>query len=493
MRFVLEPQERKIFQKPQGKLYKSVKEIPLKKSHPIISIGDTCSEELRAYWKLPVLSIIDFKTQRTDPGANLKPNTTVTNPAGQITDELWNAVRTIRSGIVAVNGEEDLAVIPAIFLSDPGTQILYGQPGEGVVLLEVTEEYKLKLGKTLLDWQVRQGMKFLDQITPGSSVLIIHHADSDGCCSAAILHKYLAKRGVTKITTDSPIFSPRIGEDTKQEISKSPPDYLIVTDLGADSAEYLTTISKTTPVLIVDHHKIHEQTFGGCVLLNPCNLNLPDQLNPSACFLSFLLTNTCDWLTVIGTYGDNGHAKIPNLSKRVQAKYKLTEEQIRKAAHMIDSAEETHPGYAQRAVKILIGSKSPADVLISEELNMYELEIRTEIDGIIAHHKKNAIIDTEHNMLILPIRTKYNIKSDIANRLQLRYPKKLILVYEKRGGKIRISFRTLTDANFPDLIRRAMNGMKGTGGGHAKAAGANIVPTSFDRFIQNFKRELAKE
>jgi len=35
-----------------------------------------------------------------------------------------------------VDGEEDLAVIPCVLMAPEGSLILYGQPGEGVVLVE---------------------------------------------------------------------------------------------------------------------------------------------------------------------------------------------------------------------------------------------------------------------------------------------------------------------------------------------------------------------
>ncbi len=41
--------------------------------------------------------------------------------------------------LVFVDGEEDLAVIPLVLASPDGSIILYGQPGEGVVLREVDE------------------------------------------------------------------------------------------------------------------------------------------------------------------------------------------------------------------------------------------------------------------------------------------------------------------------------------------------------------------
>ena len=43
---------------------------------------------------------------------------------------------------IVVNGEEDLATLPAILYAPLGSAVVYGQPNEGSVLVEVTLEKK---------------------------------------------------------------------------------------------------------------------------------------------------------------------------------------------------------------------------------------------------------------------------------------------------------------------------------------------------------------
>ncbi len=76
------------------------------------------------------------------------------NPPGHLTDELVEAVRAAveeGGGVqVVVEGEEDLAVIPAVQFAEVGSTVLYGQPSEGVVVVEVTDERKREI-KHLVD------------------------------------------------------------------------------------------------------------------------------------------------------------------------------------------------------------------------------------------------------------------------------------------------------------------------------------------------------
>lgn len=57
-------------------------------------------------------------------------------------DALEEAVTLKRSVAVIVEGEEDLLVLPLISLMPLGSLIVYGQPREGMVVVDVTEERK---------------------------------------------------------------------------------------------------------------------------------------------------------------------------------------------------------------------------------------------------------------------------------------------------------------------------------------------------------------
>jgi hypothetical protein len=54
--------------------------------------------------------------------------------------------RIARSELVriVVNGEEDLAVIPAVVEAPLGAAVVYGQPNKGMVIIAITQERKKK-------------------------------------------------------------------------------------------------------------------------------------------------------------------------------------------------------------------------------------------------------------------------------------------------------------------------------------------------------------
>jgi hypothetical protein len=110
----------------------------------LVCIGDVTS------WKLagvkPEVSVFDEKIKRkpTKP-LTTKPDFTARNPNGTITVEAVNALRTAIQNppsTLFIDGEEDLLALPAVMLAPLGAVVAYGQPNEGLVLVEVTEEKK---------------------------------------------------------------------------------------------------------------------------------------------------------------------------------------------------------------------------------------------------------------------------------------------------------------------------------------------------------------
>ncbi len=152
------PELRVRLKKPFGRLIQGsfdqtmlgIEEIVRKnKSRKIISVGDTVSRNLHAYQIIPQLSITDNKSMRRKvkpevfAGKNL---VRVKNPQGTITEE---AITEIRKAIesdeqlhIIVDGEEDLLALIAVLYAPEKSLIVYGQPYQGIVVVEVTSERK---------------------------------------------------------------------------------------------------------------------------------------------------------------------------------------------------------------------------------------------------------------------------------------------------------------------------------------------------------------
>ncbi|NUN11098.1 pantetheine-phosphate adenylyltransferase [Candidatus Micrarchaeota archaeon] len=136
----------KKFKKPWGELVETsrakerIKEL---KPTLVVLVGDVVFKNLKNIAKA---AVIDFKNKRKEFKHSVKSLLYAENPAGTITPSLVKALQKaiVNGGVVKVDGEEDLAVIPAVLISPLESVVVYGQPNRGVVLVKVTEETKKK-------------------------------------------------------------------------------------------------------------------------------------------------------------------------------------------------------------------------------------------------------------------------------------------------------------------------------------------------------------
>ncbi len=166
---ILKKESRGVFKKPFGKLHSTLHDVnkDFLENHFVISIGDATTKNLLDADIIPKIGIIDNKIEREISKHQIEYDAItlkVDNPPGTITDELWKAIEKAKylakevNVLIIVNGEEDLAVIPGVLTAPKNSIILYGQPGEGIVVVEAD---KVKdTAKKMLDTNFRKCCAF---------------------------------------------------------------------------------------------------------------------------------------------------------------------------------------------------------------------------------------------------------------------------------------------------------------------------------------------
>lgn len=124
-------------------------------SKKLISVGDVVTSKFTRKRIFPKVAIVDLIVNRRKKFENIHElgfkNAAcekVDNPAGHISRDLIKKVKESMNKenlVIQINGEEDLAVIPAVLAAPLGYEIFYGQPGEGVVRIKVSEENKKEI------------------------------------------------------------------------------------------------------------------------------------------------------------------------------------------------------------------------------------------------------------------------------------------------------------------------------------------------------------
>lgn len=144
----------------------------------VVTIGDIVTYHFLEAGVFPDVAVVDGKTERTDVEEAIVKRwreipevARVENKAGTITHGLIEALRQALerdgSGRIEVVGEEDLAALPAIIVADEGDTVVYGQPGEGMVYVEVTEEVRQEVLRLLRRMDVRD-LDELDRVLGAS-------------------------------------------------------------------------------------------------------------------------------------------------------------------------------------------------------------------------------------------------------------------------------------------------------------------------------------
>lgn len=157
---VLSDQQKKILSKPQGQLLVTDAELSqILDSHrgKIALVGDFITQWFDDHQLHFDYSIIDGFNQRQPFEIKLhhwqpKHQFRSSNPPGTINASAFQEICQLIShsqGLLEIKGEEDLTVLPLLLSLPLDSLVFYGQPGQGIVMMRVTEAVKHKYAQFL--------------------------------------------------------------------------------------------------------------------------------------------------------------------------------------------------------------------------------------------------------------------------------------------------------------------------------------------------------
>jgi uncharacterized protein (UPF0218 family) len=147
---------------PAGPLYTDTGAMLAAAGEPLVTVGDVVTYHVLEASVRPAVALVDDRTERTAvddevaervTAATFDHERTVTNPAATLTAELLSALHEALDGggttLLVVDGEEDLAALPAVVAAPAGASVVYGQPGEGMVLVPVEATTRTRMRELL--------------------------------------------------------------------------------------------------------------------------------------------------------------------------------------------------------------------------------------------------------------------------------------------------------------------------------------------------------
>ena len=121
----------------------------------IVSVGDVVSRETLSYGVSVDVRIIDHISMRKPTVSfSVRSENTyrVVNPPGVITMGAWEVIRRAmreKDVLILVDGEEDLLTLPCIVESPEDGMVLYGQPSEGLIVVNTTSDVRREASNIL--------------------------------------------------------------------------------------------------------------------------------------------------------------------------------------------------------------------------------------------------------------------------------------------------------------------------------------------------------
>lgn len=145
---------------PFGPVYTDAQQLLHEANEPIVAVGDVVTHHLLETDHVPTLAFVDERTKRegVDDAVRVTIDgfdheVAVDNPQATLTTDLLDALCEGLAGdgttLVRVDGEEDLAALPAVLAVPEGASVVYGQPDEGMVLVTADVETKDLVGGLL--------------------------------------------------------------------------------------------------------------------------------------------------------------------------------------------------------------------------------------------------------------------------------------------------------------------------------------------------------
>ena len=144
------------FKEPFGPVYTDAAALLADAGRPVITVGDVVTYHLRRAGHTPAVAIVDGKTKREAVDAEIREaladpehRRDVENPPGALSESLLvalaDAVAAVEPITIVVDGEEDLATLPAVLVAPDDATVVYGQPGEGMVRVDVADDTKAEM------------------------------------------------------------------------------------------------------------------------------------------------------------------------------------------------------------------------------------------------------------------------------------------------------------------------------------------------------------
>ncbi|MBU2639122.1 MAG: DHH family phosphoesterase [Nanoarchaeota archaeon] len=330
-------------------------------------------------------------------------------------------------------------------------------------------------------------------IKKSENPLIFFDDDPDGLVSYLLIKKHFGK-GIGVVVKGKPM----LDSNFLISVRRYNPDLIIVLDKPIIEQDFVDNVH--VPIVWIDHHPIVK--VKGVKYYNPRLKNKKD--NRSVSYWCYKLTNDDLWMATVGIVADY---QIPSFINRFIKKYpelldKIKEQKeilfntnLGKIIRIFSFSLKGKTEDVKRNMEILIRIKDPNELLIANNeatkillrrIEKIEKEYKILLSQATKENKSKQIV-----IFIYPS-GKLSFSAELSNELMYKYPDKIIIVGREKDDEVRMSLRSpeKKGIKLPEIVKKALIGLEGYGGGHDYAVGANIKKKDLEQFINVIKNEV---
>ena len=340
----------------------------------------------------------------------------------------------------------------------------------------------------LTSTEIKQWQEALQE---SKNPLFFYDDDPDGLCSFILLYKMHREGHGVMVKS-----APKVDMKFMHRVEENNPDIIFVLDMPMLEQEFVDGAKRT--IYWLDHHQVQE--IRNVKYFNP-------HLRDSECYIpatrmAYQISDNEEdlWIAMVGCLGDwympdfmdKFIEKYPDLMDGEKNLFNAVYKQpIGKLVRMFSFLLKGQTSEVNKSVKILTRVKSPYEILNQETSQARFLykrfeKIDKDYNKILELAKKDA---GRGKLFLFNYQDdKLSFTSELANELTSLYPDKVILISRKKSGEMKCSLRC--QKPIADALAKALVGISGYGGGHPNACGAVIKEEDWEKFLEQFRKEI---
>ena len=334
--------------------------------------------------------------------------------------------------------------------------------------------------------QIKEIHKHLEE---SENPLFFFDDDHDGLASFLLLWRSV-KKGHGVLIKGPPF----VDMSYIKKIHEYKADKLFILDKPVLSQEFVDQVN--IPIIYIDHHKVNK--LKGVHYYNPQFNDVKD--NRPAAYWCYKVVKQDIWIATVGSVGDY---HVPDFIEQFKKEHptlvpeKLTinellyNSKLGKLIKIFNFILKCNTSDTMKCIKILTRIETPEEILNQETPRgrfLYRIfeKIYKKYEAVY-----NDAIKTkpEGKLLLYTYAAKDSFTSVVSNEISYKHPDKIVIIARRKDDRVIMSLRS-TKIVLPPLIRKALDGIEGYGGGHDLASAANVPEQDFTRFIDQLKAQI---